>query len=149
MDLSEIEAELAEIERKESAIDGKIGQLLRDQHNVNDSLSSVFQISKQLTAVDSDVETLHDKLKDTAALSDKISKRVGIEYRKVPKFCPYKHKTTGKMFGMLSPSTLEFYQYTLLEMAKVIKRLCSLSNDFKSLILLESTKRFIEDHLRT
>ena len=81
MDLSEIEAELAEIERKESAIDGKIGQLLRDQHNVNDSLSSVFQISKQLTAVDSDVETLHDKLKDTAALSDKISKRVGIEYR--------------------------------------------------------------------
>ena len=76
MDLAEIEAELAEIEKKEASIDVKIEKLLNDYRVTNESLSCVFTFSNELVSLDVQVSHLHDKLTDTAALSEKISKRV-------------------------------------------------------------------------
>ena len=79
MDLAEIEAELAEIAERETFLSAKIKNLLNEEQNLHKSFSCVSSVANELKGVDSEVTTLHAKLEETSALSEKISKRVSYE----------------------------------------------------------------------
>ena len=78
MDLADIEAELAEIDKRETFLSERIKNLLSEEQNLHKSFSSVSSVANELKGVDREVTTLHSKLEETSALSEKISKRVGI-----------------------------------------------------------------------